>query len=143
MLISEQLLTEILDGLEREYSNTRKSWTICVCLNLILCMIAGELQIYFDGRVIYKTSKEGGGEDPVLATKAATDCYQRLEEVLTEYSWFMFFGLFKKYNPIKDGCPMDDGSGQNEGEAGLVDSCRKIVTDFGNSYPLVAHLQGS
>jgi hypothetical protein len=133
-LIYKELLRDVLEGLETEYkSKTRTSSAISFCTNLILGFIVEELETVFDGLVIYMISEEG--EDPVRTAKSGIECSQALEDVLTHYSWAIFFSNHRKYNLIKDRCPIDDASGQNQGVAGLADDICKILQDFGKLHP--------
>jgi hypothetical protein len=129
-LIYEELLEEVLEGLELEYNQkTRTSWVRSFCLNLILCIIVEELQIICEGMVINNISREG--EDPGHAANSAITCCQELEGVLINHSWAIFFARGREYNPI-NGCPEDDGSGQNQEVTELFDSIRHIMRDYGN-----------
>jgi hypothetical protein len=133
-ILYEELLRDLLKGLESEYKyKTRKSWVLCFCTNLILCLIVEQLQIAIDGLVIYNISKKG--EDPARAIESGTKSCQQLEELPIKYSWTMFFGLYKSYNPIKNGLPPDDESGQNEGEAELINTFANMISDNGNHSP--------
>lgn len=133
-VIYKDLLRDVLEGLETEYkSKTTISSAILFCSNLILGFIVEELETVFDGLVIYKISEKG--EDPVRTTKIGIECCQVLEDVLTHYSWAIFFNQHRKYDLIKDGCPIDDMSGQNQGVAGLADDICKILRDFGIFHP--------
>lgn len=127
-ILYEEQLKGLLQGLENEYKlKTRESWVLCFCTNLILCLIVAQLQITIDGLVIYNISTKG--EDPLRAIEGGSKCCQQLEELPVKYSWTMFFGLYKSYNPIKNGLPPDDESGQNGGEAELINTFAQIISD--------------
>jgi hypothetical protein len=133
-ILYEEHLRDLLRRLENEYkSKARKSWVLCFCTNLILCLIVELLQNAIDGLVVYNISEKG--EDPACAVERGTKSCQQLEELPIKYSWTMFFGLYKSYNPIKNGCLPDDNSGQNEGEAELIDAFAQIIHDNGKSLP--------
>jgi hypothetical protein len=130
-ILYEEYLGDLLRCLENEYkSKARKSWVLCFCANLILCMIVELLQNAIDGLVMYNISQKG--EDPACAIECGSKSCQQLEELPIKYSWTMFFGLYKSYNPIKNGCPPDDNSGQNEGEAELIDAFAQMIHDNGS-----------
>jgi hypothetical protein len=130
-ILYEERLEDLLQGLENEYkAKTRKSWILCFCMNLILCLIVGQLQIAIDGLVMYNISEKG--KDPACTIKSGTKTCQQLEELPIKYSWTMFFGMYKSYNPIKNGCLPDDGSGQNQGEAELINTFAQMINDNGN-----------
>jgi hypothetical protein len=132
-LIYKELLRDVLEGLETESkSKTPTSSAISFCTNLILGFIVEELETVFDGLVIYRIYEEG--EDPVRTARSGTECRQLLEDVLKHYSWATFFNNHQRYNLIKDGCPIDDAWGQNQGVAGLADDIGKILRDFGNTH---------
>jgi hypothetical protein len=133
-VIYKELLRDVLERLETEYkSTTRTSSAICFCTNLILGFIVEELETVFDGLAIYKIFEEG--EDPVGTAKKGIQCGQVLEDILTHYSWAIFFRKHGKYNLIKDRCPIDDSSGQDQGIAGLADDICKILQNFGKLHP--------
>jgi hypothetical protein len=133
-LIYKDLLRRILQGLETEYkSDTRTSAAIAFGTNLILCFIVGELQSVFDGLIIHNISEEG--EDPIRATERGAECCRVVEEVLIYYSWTVFFSNCRRYNPIKDRCPIDEASEQDQGVAGLADDFHKIMRDWGKFHP--------
>jgi hypothetical protein len=140
-ILYEEQLKELLQRLENEYKvKTRKSWVLCFCTNLILCLIVAQLQIAIDGLVMYNISTKG--EDPVLAIEGGSKCCEQLEELPVKYSWTMFFGLYKSYNPIKNGLPPDDESGQNGGEAELINTFAQMISDNGKALP-AADVQSS
>jgi hypothetical protein len=127
----EEHLRDLLRCLENEYkSKARRSWVLCFCANLVLCLIVELLQNAIDRIVMYKISEEG--EDPVWAIDRGSKSCEQLEELPIKYSWLMFFGLYKSYNPIKNGCLPDDNSGQNEGEAELINAFAQIIHDYSN-----------
>jgi hypothetical protein len=129
-ILYEEQLGELLQGLEDEYKpKARKSWVLCFCTNLILCLIVGQLQIAIDGLAMYNISTKG--EDPVRAMENGTKSCKELEDLPIKYSWTMFFGMHKSYNPIKNGCPPDDHSGQNQGEAELMNAFAQIISENG------------
>jgi hypothetical protein len=133
-LIYKDLLRGVLKGLEDEYKlNTRTSLAISFCTNIILSVIVEELETVFDGLIIYKIS--GQGEDPVRTANSGIACSKQLEDVLTHYSWPIFFNNNRMYNLIKDECPVDDVWDQDQGVAGLADDFRKIMRDFGIFHP--------
>jgi hypothetical protein len=133
-ILCEELLRELLQGLDAEYKHkTRKSWVLCFCANLILCLIVELLQIAIDGLVIYNISEKG--EDPARAIESGTKSCEQLEELPMKYYWTMFFGMYKSYNPFKNGLPPDNGSNQNEGEAELINTFVQMISDNGNHSP--------
>jgi len=130
-ILYEERLRDLLQGLENECkSKTRKSWVLCFCTNLIICLIVGQLQAAIDGLVIYNISEKG--EDPAHAVDCGTKSCHQLEELPIKYSWNLFYGMYKSYNPIKNGCLPDDGSGQNQGEAELINTFAQMISDHGN-----------
>jgi len=133
-LIYKELLRGVLEGLEDEYkSNTRISLAISFCTNIILSSIVGELETVFDGLAIYKIF--GQGEDPVRTANSSIACTKQLNDVLTHYSWPIFFNNNRMYNFIKDECPIEDAWDQNQGVADLADDFRKIMRNFGIFHP--------
>lgn len=133
-ILYEEQLSDLLQGLENEYKiKARMSWVLCFCTNLILCLIVAQLQIAADGLVMYNISTKG--EDPVRTIESGSKSCQQLEELPIKYSWTMFFGLYKSYNPVKNGLPPDDDSGQNEGEAELINTFAEMISNNGNHSP--------
>jgi hypothetical protein len=47
------------------------------------------------------------------------------------YSQTFFNGIQKTYNPVKNGCPINSNSGQNEGEAELINEIRALMCNHG------------
>jgi hypothetical protein len=137
-LIYKELLRDVLEGLETEYrSDTKMSAAIAFCTNLVLCFIVGELQTVFYGLVIHNISKEG--EDPFRATERGAECCRVLEDVLTYYTWTVFFHNCRRYNPIKDACPIGNTLDQDQGLAGLADDFHKILRDLGIFHRCLLH----
>jgi hypothetical protein len=133
-ILYKRLLKDLLQCLEKEYkSKSRISWLLCFCTNLVLCLIVEQLQNTIDGLVLYNISEKG--EDPAGAVKWGMESCQQLEDLPIKYSWTMFFGLYKAYNPIKNGCKQDDNSGQIQGEAELIDAFAKLIQDNGSHSP--------
>jgi hypothetical protein len=133
-ILYEEQLRDLLQGLDTEYMHkTRKSWVLCFCTNLILCLIVEQLQIAIDGLVIYKISEKG--ENPARAIESGTKSCEQLEELPMKYSWTMFFGMYKSHNPFKNGLPPDDSLSQNEGEAELINTLVQMIRDNGNHSP--------
>jgi hypothetical protein len=129
-ILYEELLKDLLERLEKEYKKTgRISWLLCFCANLILCLIVELLQNAIDGLVSYNICEEG--EDPARAVEWGRKSCQELEELPMKYTWTMFFGLYKSYNPIKTGCPPDDNSGQHEGEAEIIAAFTEMIRHNG------------
>jgi hypothetical protein len=135
--IYEELLGDVLDGLEHEFNEKdrtdRTSWARSFCLITILCMIVEELQIVCDGMVLNNISREN--EDAIGAAKSGVTCCQELEEVLVKYCWSIFSHMDRQYNPIKNGCPKDEGWGQNTGVAELFEEICQVIYNFGNYRP--------
>jgi len=128
----EDYIGDLFEGLERKSRKTRASWAICFCTNLILCIVLELVQIAVDTIVVEKTSS---GQDAVETRKSGIAVCQALEELPMKYSWTLFEGIQRKYNPIRDGCPTDNDSGQNQGEGDLVHSIRQLIRDHGIDFP--------
>lgn len=128
-LLLEDYIRDLLEGLERKSRKNRTSWAICFCTNLILCFLVEQVQIAIDAQVIEKMPSKG--QDTTDARKTGIKICQALEELPMKYSWTLFEGIQRKYNPIKDGCPIDNNSGQNQGEAELVHRIRQLIHDCG------------
>ncbi len=129
-LIYKESLQHVLELLETEYrSDTRISGAIAFCSNIILSFVVRELQAVCDGLGVYNISDEG--EDPARTAEKVVECCREVEDVLTFYSWTVFFKNAQRYNLIKDNIPIDDASGQDEGVAGLADEYRRILRDLG------------
>lgn len=131
-LLLEDYIGDLFEGLERKSRKNRASWAICFCTNLILCILVEQVQIAIDAIVVYKISS---GEDAADTRKSGITTCQALEELPMKYSWTLFDGIQRKYNPIKHGCPVDNNSGQNQGEADLVNSIRQLAHDHGIGFP--------
>jgi hypothetical protein len=131
-LLLEEYIGDLFRGLERRLRNSRTSWAICFCANIILCMHVEQVQIAIDAIVVDKISS---GRDAADTRKDGIESCQALEELPMKYSWTLFYGIQRKYNPIKYGCLPENNSAQNDGERELVNSFRKLISDHGISFP--------
>jgi hypothetical protein len=131
-LLLEDYIRDLLNGAEMKLRSNRASFAICFCINLILCILVEQVQIGIDAIVIEKTSS---GQDVGDTRKASIKTCKELEDLPMKYSWTLFDGIQRKYNPIKDGYLVDNGSGQNHGEAALVDSVRQLMYNRGIEFP--------
>lgn len=123
-LLLEKLLMDLLEGIEKaSRKTTRTNWAICFCVNLVLCMLVEQQQI----AIIDKISSEDG--DPAQIRKKGIEACEILEEMPLKYSWTLFSGIQGTHNPIKNGCPADNNSGQNQGEMELIGEIRKLLLD--------------
>jgi hypothetical protein len=127
-LLLEDYIGDLFEGLERKSRKSRASWVICFCTNLILCILVEQVQIAIDMTVIDKISS---GHDTADIRKSGIQACQALEELPMKYSWTLFDGIQRKHNPIKECCPIDNHSGQNQGEADLVNSIRQLIHNRG------------
>jgi hypothetical protein len=127
----EDYIGDLFEGLERKSRKTRASWAISFCTNLILSILVEQVQIAIDTIVVEKTSS---GQDAVETRKSGIAACQALEELPMKYSWTLFEGIQRKYNPIRE-CPADNDSGQNQGEGDLVHSIRQLIRDHGIDFP--------
>jgi hypothetical protein len=129
-LLLEESVGDLLEGLEKVLrSNTRTNWAIAFCANLVLALLVEQLQIATDAKVMHEISKEG--QDSARTRKVGTEACQLLEEMPIKYSWTLFKGKQGKYNPIKNGCLMDNNSGQNGGEEDLIREMRQLRSNYG------------
>lgn len=130
-ILFHEHIGDLLRYLEHGYkSKSRKSWVLCFCANLILCLVVELLQNAIDEMALYKISEKKEDPEDVIGYSSST-C-KRLEELPIKYSWTMFFGLYKSYNPIKNGYPPDDNVGQDEGQAELIDAFAQMIHDYSN-----------
>jgi len=130
----EDYIGDLFKGAEKKLRSNRASFAICFCLNLILCILVEQVQIAVDAIVIEKVSS---GQDAGDTRKDGIKICKELEELPMNYSWTLFDGIQRKYNPIMNGCLVDNGSGQNQGEAALVDSVRQLMHNRGIKFPLL------
>jgi hypothetical protein len=128
----EDYIGDLFEGLERKSRKSRASWSICFCTNLILCILVEQVQIAVDAMVVHTISS---GQDAADTRKTGIEICQALEDLPVKYSWTLFEGIQRKYNPFKDGCPVDNNSGENQGEADLVQSICHLIRDFGTDFP--------
>jgi hypothetical protein len=127
----EEYIGDLFEGVEKKLRRNRASFAICFCTNLILCILVEHVQIAIDAIVIDKVSN---GQDAHSTRKMGIEICEALEELPMKYSWSLFEGIERKYNPIKR-CSADNGSGQNQGEAALVDSIRQLMYNRGIPMP--------
>jgi len=90
-------------------------------------MLIEQIQADIDALVLYKICEEG--QDATRTHESGMKACRALEDVAMHYSWTLFNKVQKSYNPVKNGCPADNGSGQNEGEAALVKDIRQLMDD--------------
>ena len=130
-LLLEGVIGDLFEGLDWGLRNSRASWAICFCANIILCILVEQVQIAIDAIVVDKISS---GRDAADTRKSGIESCQALELPM-KYSWILFSGIHRKYNPIKEGYLAGNNSGQNDGEAELVNSFRKLISDRGIGFP--------
>jgi hypothetical protein len=100
-LILKEYIGDLFGRLEWGLRNSRTSWAICFCANIILCMLVEQVQIAIDAIVACKISS---GRDAADTRKGGIESCQALEELPMKYSWILFYSIQRKYNPIKEGC---------------------------------------
>jgi hypothetical protein len=84
-ILFKEYLRNLLQCLENKYkSKGKRSWKLCFCTNLILCIIVELLQIEIDRIVIYKISEKG--KDPASAIDYSSSICKELEELPIKYS---------------------------------------------------------
>lgn len=131
-ILLEDYIEDLFKGAERKLRKNRAAFAICFCTNLILCILVEQVQIAVDAIVMDKISS---GQNASRTRKTGIEICEGLEQLLMKYSWTLFDGIQRKYNPIQDGCLVDNESGQNQGEAALVDSIRQLMHERGIWFP--------
>jgi Protein kinase domain len=131
-LLSTELTKEVLVGLEGELRQKKpKSWALCLCTHLILCIYVEELQISVDAFVLWKISNKH--EDPKYVRDCGAEICRRLEEVTLLHSWILMSGvlrgILRNHNPFIHDCSINDESIQNQAEVDLVNSIRHLMTN--------------
>jgi hypothetical protein len=134
-LLLKEYIGDFFGGLEWRLRNSRTSWAICFCANIILCMLVEQVQIAIDAIVVDKISSSRDAAD---TRKGRIESCQALEELPMKYSWTLYSGIQRKYNRIKYGCLAENNSAQNDGEAGLVNNFRKLISDHGIGFPKIS-----
>jgi hypothetical protein len=135
-LLLEDYIGDLFGKLEWRLRNSRTSWAICFCANIILCLLVEQVQIAIDSVVVHKISS---GRDAADTRKSGIESCQALEELPMKYSWILFRSIQRRYNPIKKGCLAENNSGQNDGEAELVNSFRKLISNRGICFPKLSN----
>jgi hypothetical protein len=139
-LILQVEIRNLFRDLEGEWnSKNRKAFALCLCTNLIVCMLIEQIQADIDALVLHKICEEG--QDAARTHENGMRACQALEDVLIHYSWMLFNKVQRRYNPVKNGCPADNGSGQNEGEAALVKDIRQLMDDHSMHLPAAPRLR--
>lgn len=131
-LLYTELTKEVLVALERELRQKKpKSWVLCLCTHLILCICAEELQISVGAFVLWEISN--GHKDPKYVRDCGAEICRRLEEVTLLYSWILVSGvlrgILRNHNPFKHECSINDEPIQNQAEVDLVNSIWRLMTD--------------
>lgn len=140
-LLSADLTKEVLAGLQWEVRQMKpKSWALCLCTHLILCICAEEIQISVDAFVQRKISN--GAKDPKYVRNCGAEICRRLEEKTLVHSWLLVSGVLRgtlrKHNAFKHGCSINDEPIQSQAEVDLVNSIRQLMNDHGKcSWQLV------
>jgi hypothetical protein len=139
-VILQDEIRNLFRDLEAEWnSKNRKAFALCLCTNLIVCMLIEQIVADIDAIVLHKVCNEG--QDAVRTHESGMRACQALEDVLIHYSWMLFDKVQGRYNPLRDGCPADDGSGQNEGEAALVKDIHQLMDDHSMQLPAAPRLR--
>jgi hypothetical protein len=131
----EDLTKEVLEGLDKQLRQKKtKAWAICLCIFLVLCMCAEEIEVAVDAFVIFKASSEDGHPNPIV--QDGTEACGKLEKETLEHSWLLLNGILKrilkKHNPFRYGYGIGDEPSQNEAEVNLVKDIRQLMIDHGN-----------
>jgi hypothetical protein len=133
-------IRNLFRDLEGEWnSKTRKAFALCFCTNLIICMLIEQIEADIDALVLHKICNEG--QDAARTHESGMRACRALEDVAIHYSWLLFNKVQRRYNPVKNRCPADDGSGQNEGEAALVKDIHQLMDDHSMQLPAVPRLR--
>jgi hypothetical protein len=114
--------------MERELRQDWRSWATCFCTILVLCILAEQVEAATDAMVIEKISREH--QDAADIRQSGIEACQALEKPMN-YVWELFKGIQGKHNPIKDNCPIDNGSGQNKGEAEFINEIHQLMSENG------------
>jgi hypothetical protein len=139
-VILQDEIRNLFRDLEVEWnSKNRKAFALCLCTNLIICMLIEQIVADIDAIVLDKVCNEG--HDAVRTHESGMKACQALEDVPIRYSWMLFDKVQGRYNPLKHGCPADDESGQNEGEAALVRDIRQLIENHSMQLPAAPRLR--
>jgi hypothetical protein len=138
-LILQDEIRNLFRDLEAEWnSKNRKAFALCLCTNLIICMLIEQIVADIDAIVLDNVCNES--PDAVRMHESGMKACQALEDVPIHYSWMLFDKVQARYNPLKSGCP-EDGSGQNEGEAALVKDIRQLMDNHSMQLPAAPRLR--
>jgi hypothetical protein len=128
MLLLEEFMQNLLKGLEHELRHDSSSWAICFSTILVLCILAGQVDIATDAMVIHKTACEG--HDASDTRKNGIEASQALGKAMN-YAWEMFSGIQGKRNPVSDNRPINYDLKQNKEEADFIDEINKLLKKYG------------
>jgi hypothetical protein len=132
-LLLDELHKEVLVGFNRGLKRGKGNLIRYLCIFLLLCMCAEEVQVAVDGFVRHKLSEEG--EDEARLYKLGTDSCCRLE-FYAEHSFLLLKGRLgrKGTNALKHGLPLNGKSGFSDAEVKFVNEFRQIILQHGNSF---------
>ncbi len=128
----EDYIGDLFKAVEGKLRHTRASFAVSFCTNLILCILLEQVETAIDAIVLDKISS---GQDAGDTRREGIKICEALEALPMKYSWTLFEGIQRKYNPFQSASLDDDDSGQNQGEAGLVDSIRQLMNDRSIVFP--------
>lgn len=122
----EESMQDLLLEVDKEFKHDQKSWAVCFCVVLILCILVEQAQAATDAFVTDKVSRES--HDAAGIRKAGIKACQDLEEPIN-YVWERFQRVQGKHNPVKNGHPI---SPQKQ-EEDLIREMRDILANNGIS----------
>jgi hypothetical protein len=136
-LLLEDLTTEVLQGLDSQLRRKKTGpWIICLCIFLVLCMSAEDIQVAVDGFAVFKASTQDGHPNSIV--QDGTEACGKLEKEALEHSWLLLNGILKRIkkrgNPFRYRDGMEHEPGQNEAEVNLLKDLRQLMTDHGNLF---------
>lgn len=150
-LLSGELTREVLVDLTWELKQKKpESWTLCLCIHLILCICVEELQASIDAFVNFKISE--GAKDPKYVRDCGAEVCRRLEKKTLLHSSLLLDGVLKgilrNHNPFKNGCSINDESIQSQAQVVLIQELRQLISDHSkcsgvaSSYVCLYELEG-
>ncbi|KAL3424217.1 fungal Zn binuclear cluster domain containing protein [Phlyctema vagabunda] len=118
----------VLEELEKQLRlRSRVAWASSFCVIVLLCMCTEALQVAVDGIIIHKNSKQ---RSPISMDRVyGISISRKLEDLLYTDCSTIFHGIYKNFNPIKDGVEADKHDDLDQASQDLIKQIRQIMSD--------------
>jgi hypothetical protein len=145
--VLQDITQDILRDLEKKLrTKTQASWAPCLCTILILCICVEEVQASVHGFALH--SNRGKAGDRAMSFEDGIKISQKLDDSLFADCKLLFHNIYKSgkgifgqenknergFNPIRDGCRLDETKGLTQDMCDLADDIHDICTIHGKPF---------